>query len=159
MGVVKLKKECYLICTSIGSSLKSISIGYPFLSVLPCPTFSKAFEMCCFKRSLFNLFDSGYERNNFIINSIIKDKVHDCFKNFDLKVSRIILIQSHEPIYEMWDSFIGDYFSDTYTLSLSILILNSKCVVVAKEFTNKGVPHFIKWNANKLASIKRGASF
>ena len=39
------------------------------------------------------------------------------------------------------DCFIDDFFSDTYTLSLSYFIPNSKCVSVAKEDNNKRVPH------------------
>ena len=51
--------------------------------------------MCCFKRLLIILFDSGYERNNFIINSIIKEKVHDFFKNISLSVAGVF---SHEHV-------------------------------------------------------------
>ena len=43
-------------------------------------------------------------------------------------------------LIKAWGSFIVDLFSDTNTLSLSILILTSQCACVAKEINDKIVP-------------------
>ena len=45
-----------------------------------------------------------------------------------------------------WDSLIAVLFSDTNTLSLSLLLLNSQCVGVAKKVNNKtvlGLPWYL----------------
>ena len=46
----------------------------------------------------------------------------------------------------MWDAFIRDLFSDTYTLRIQYEYTKPQCVGVAKVVTNKRVSHFTSIN-------------
>ena len=50
------------------------------------------------------------------------------------------------PFYKMWDAFIRDLFSDTYTLRIQYEYTKPQCVGVAKVVTNKRVSHFTSIN-------------
>ena len=46
----------------------------------------------------------------------------------------------------MWDAFIRDLFSDTYTLRIQYEYTKPQCVGVAKVVANKKVSHFTSIN-------------
>ena len=54
-----------------------------------------------------------------------------------------VLWLASDQSYKAWVSFIVDLFSDIHKLSLSMLILNSQCVGVAREVNNKRAPGLI----------------
>ena len=91
------------------------------------------------------------------INTKTYSKPNRIHPNYNLiLISFIEFLQFlNTGLYKLWDSNIGDLFSDTYTLSFCILILNSQCVGVAKEVSNIKVPQFNQYLEFEFDGLKR----